>query len=75
MGQEMTFSDCEEKGIGLFWGITLCWWCALLAFVRVNLGLFLCFEALLSLFGIYLPFACLKVAVNHSLARVRNRDS
>ena len=66
MGQEMTLSDCEEEGIGLFWGITLGWWCALLALARVNLGLFLCFEALLSLFGICLPFVCLKVAMDHS---------
>lgn len=69
----MTLPDFVDEGIRQFWGVTLCWWCALLAFARVNFGLFLCFEALLSLLGNCLSFVCLKVAVGHSLARVRNQ--
>lgn len=69
----MTLLDFVEECIGLLWGVTFYWLRALLTLVRVNFGLFLCFEAMLSLLGICLPFVCLKVVVGHSLAKVRNR--
>lgn len=63
---------CRGERIGLFWGVTLYWWCVLLTLARVPSRLFLCFEALLSQLGIHCSFVCLKMAVGRSLARVRN---
>ena len=57
----MTLPDFVEEGMGLFWADVLYWCRALVALVRVNLGYFSRFEALLSLLGVFRPLVCLKV--------------
>lgn len=56
----------REGSIGLFWGVTFCWWHVLLTLARVPFGLFLHFESLLSPLSVCCPFICLKMVVGHS---------